>query len=352
MLLTIIEEIEACLPTSKWDDADRLLGIIEEEEENMLVPILGRELFDHLVSEYETLMTEYGDITPSSASLPKDAVTDTIRMIRLCQKVQLYAALANNSGLLAVSFNGAGLNTASADGYDEATKDAIARFERDAWKKAHRNIDALLGMLERDAKSKEPAFAKMWKTSRYFYLKANLLITTAQQMQDYLNINESREKYIELVPDIKNAQDTYLVPELGKELADAFIRQHTDATVIPSYKPEEDEELTEGDLLAKNGEIKGVWYEALDMLRTALAHYTAFVNDKMRKSNTEGYAEMARARALRYISEHQEAFMPYIESSPLYVAPVEPVTEEKEGCKPKPKRYGDGPMFVLPHHLH
>lgn len=352
MLLTIIEEIEACLPTSKWDDADRLLGIIEEEEENMLVPILGRELFDHLVSEYDQLMAEYGNITSASETLPKEEVTDTVRMIRLCQKVQLYAALANNSGLLAVSFNGAGLNTASAEGYDEATKDAIARFERDAWKKAHRNIDALLGMLERDARSDKPVFAEMWKKSRYFYLKANLLITTAQQMQDYLNINESREKYIELVPDIKNAQDTYLVPELGKELAEALIRQHTDATVIPSYKPEEGEELTEAELLARNGEIKGIWYEALDMLRTALAHYTAFVNDKMRKSNTEGYAEMARARALRYISEHQEAFMPYIEQSPLYTAPVEPVAEEKERCKPERKRYDDGVMFVLPHHLH
>ena len=341
MLLTKHEEIQACLPTSKWDDADSLLGLMEEEEEHVVVPILGRELYDHLVDRYGELVGEYGDISATNADLARENVTDEIRLIRLCQKVQLYMALANNAGLLAVSFNsGGGLNIASAEYYDKADKESINRFERDAWKKAHRNIDSMLSLLERDAKSKHPMFAELWKKSRYFYLRGDLLFTTAVQMQDYVDIKDSREKFIELIPDIKYCQSVFIETEIGAELMDAFVRTATDSSVIPSAKPSEIEGFTEGELLAKNGEIRGIWFEAMDRLRTSLAHYVMQENEKMRKGNSLPNAELSRARALRYISENQEAFMPYIETSPLYTKPAEPAETEKrpvrgEGYKTK-----------------
>lgn len=328
MLLTLNEEITSYLPTSKWKDADALLPSIEEEEQNTLVPILGEPLYEYLCEKYDELVLEYGGITADK--FPVEKVDDTVRLLRICQKVSLYLALANNSGLMTVSFNpGGGLNRVSSEYYDVADKESINRFERDAWKKAHRNIDALLTLLERDARKEEPLFSEMWKESRYFYLQSKLLLTTATQMQDYLDIKGSREKYIELLPDIKYCQAVYLTPQVGEELMKAFIRTSTESGVIPLLTAENDETLSEGELLAKNAEIQADWAEALDRLRSALANYTEHRNVKMRRPDSLSEGDMCIARAVQYLSEHQESFLPYVKSSPFYKEP-EPASASKQ----------------------
>ena len=317
MIITLPQEIESYLPTSKWKDAQSLLAYTEEEEANLLLPVLGEELLDYLTAQYDELVAEYQGITPQV--FPSDKVDDAVRLIRMCQKAVLYMALANNSGLMAVSFNkGGGMNVVSAEYYEAADKESIARFERDAYKKAHRNIDAILTLLERDAQKTEPQFAEMWKKSRYFYLQSHLLITTAMQMQDYLDIKGSRERYIELVPDLKYCQATYLTPRVGDALMKALVAQATDASIVPTVT---DDSKTEEEILAANEAIRNDWSEALDRLRAALANYTEHRNTKLRRDDSLSEADMSMARALEYLSAHQSSFLPYIETSPLYVAP-------------------------------
>ena len=346
MILTLPQEIESYLPTSKWRDPQSLLAYTEEEEHNILLPILGEELLDHLTTQYESLVAANGGIT--AQEFPVDQVNDTVRLIRMCQKAVIYMALANNSGLMAVSFNkGGGLNTVSAEYFERADKDDIARFERDAYKKAHRNVDAMLTLLERDAKKEQPLFADMWRKSRYFYLQSQLLITTAIQLQDYLEIKGSRERYIELVPDLKYCQATYLAPRIGDNLMKAFIAQSTDSSVIPTAT---DTTLSEAELLAANATIKADWDEVLDRLRTALANYTEHRNPKMRRPDSLSEADMSMARALEYIASHQQSFMPYIESSPLYVPPAQAptATSEKPGRPPFDRENPRNMITVLP----
>ena len=345
MLLTTIEEIEAYLPTSKWDNPDALIPLVEEEENNAVVPVLGEELFAHLVEEYNALVVEHPDITAASQTLAAEDVTDAVRLIRLCQKVQLYMALANNSGLLAVSFNGAGFNISSADGYDGADKDALNRFERDAWKKAHRNIDAILTFLERDAKSDEPKFAEMWRKSRYFFEQGELLITTATELTRYLNIRDSREKYIEMVPDMKFCQESYIAPRIGEQLLRAVVRSATDSTVVPTYKPAEGDTITE-EIMAKNVDVYAAWAELADRLRTALANYAQYRDEKARRADSWHDAELAMARAEQFVVDHQEMFLPYVESSPLYVPEPQPEESKPRRCAEKRERSS---MLVLPH---
>ena len=341
MILTETQEIASYLPTSKWRDAQSLLSYTEEEESNVLLPVLGQELLDWLTEEYERLVDEEGGITVQQ--YPTDKVDDTVRLIRICQKVVLYMALANNSGLLTVSFNsGGGLNMVSAENYDTADKETIARFERDAYKKAHRNIDAMLTLLERDAKKEEPVFAGMWKKSRYYYLQSNLLITTAMQMQDYLDIKGSREKYIELVPDLKYCQSTYLTPQVGDELMKAFIASATDASVIPSVS---DDATVES--IPTNEEIQEHWKEALDKLRASLANYAEHRNPKLRRGDSLSEADMSAARALDYIRSHQNSFLPYIVNSPLYVAPDPTPTAKKNPPSRCQQAESESPLFVL-----
>lgn len=346
MILTLTQEIESYLPTSKWKDAQGLLAYIEEEEANLLLPVLGEELLDYLTEQYDELVDEYQGITPQV--FPSDKVDDAVRLIRMCQKAVLYMALANNSGLMAVSFNkGGGMNVVSAEYYEAADKESIARFERDAYKKAHRNIDAILTLLERDAQKAEPQFAEKWKKSRYFYLQSHLLITTAMQMQDYLDIKGSRERYIELVPDLKYCQATYLTPRVGDALMKAFVAQATDASVVPTVT---DNSKTEEEILTANEAIRNDWSEALDRLRAALANYTEHRNMKLRRDDSLSEADMSMARALEYISAHQGSFLPYIESSPLYVAPeVTPTARPEKSDKPAFDRENPRNMItVLP----
>ena len=326
MILTLPQEIESYLPTSKWKDAQSLLAYTEEEEMNLLLPVLGEDLLLYLTEKYDELVSEYQGIT--SQVYPVEKVDDTVRLIRMCQKAVLYMALANNSGLMSVSFNkGGGMNVVSAEYYEAADKESIARFERDAYKKAHRNIDAILTLLERDAQKAEPQFSGMWRKSRYFYLQGHLLITTAMQLQDYLDIKGSRERYIELVPDLKYCQATYLAPRIGDALMKALVAQATDVSIIPTVT---DETKTEDEILAANASIRSEWNEALDRLRAALANYAEYRNPKLRREGSLSEADMSMARALEYIAAHQESFLPYIETSPLYVAPASTPTARPE----------------------
>lgn len=63
MLVTKTEEIRAYVPTSVYSGDQSLLTIMEETEENILVPILGRKLYEKVCEEYDKAMEEYGGVT-------------------------------------------------------------------------------------------------------------------------------------------------------------------------------------------------------------------------------------------------------------------------------------------------
>ena len=53
---------------------------------------------------------------------------------------------------------------------------------------------------------------KFWRSSRFFYLAAQLLIPSATVLQEYLNIYDSREKFIQMLPYIFRIGIVYLYP--------------------------------------------------------------------------------------------------------------------------------------------
>ena len=236
MLITTQNEIISLMPTARWDRPSQLYGYLEEEERVTLEPLLGANLFNYLLEQYESLREKYTDLTATTILPTKKAnqnaesgcvdVTErieqihtgkyremyadayyieqedvphedfqTIRLIRICQQIEFYKMLSHKAGLLTVSFNeGGGMNTVSATGYDEVDEKAKERVVKDAYMSAGRAIDSLLLFLEADAKG-DRQFTDKWSEADAFYLHKDLLFQTARVLNEYLDIRGERMEY-------------------------------------------------------------------------------------------------------------------------------------------------------------
>lgn len=240
MFFKSIKEISALAPTSKWNKLDKLQSLLEEEEMNRLIPILGQGLYDVLQESYDSVTAGFPDgIIPSNIAdiIATGASRTLVNILRACQRVAFYMTLADNSGLLNVSFNeGGGVNSATADNYDDVSDKVFERFERDAFAKGNRAVDNLLLLLEHDAQS-ERQFTDMWMHSRYFYSQGNLLFTTATELQQFMDINESRAKFISLVPQIRYCQQVYIEPIIGSPLLQHILALKLGNATVPPGEP-------------------------------------------------------------------------------------------------------------------
>ena len=263
MFITTQQEIQSLMPTARWDRPQQLFGLIEQEEQVALEPLLGLTLYQWLLGEYDRLRETHGDITATTvrptgkakkdASLAHADVTERleqiqqgkyretyvapepgekdvpaedmqeIRLIRICQQIEFYKMLSHKAGVLTVSFNeGGGLNRVSAEGYDPADEKEIDRLTRDAFMSAGRAVDSLLLFLEADAKDRR-LFTDRWSDADAFYLHKDLLFQTARVLNEYLDIKGERMAYVQLVRDIRFCQNTYLKPRIGSKLLKAVV---------------------------------------------------------------------------------------------------------------------------------
>lgn len=318
MLLTERKEIDIFLPTSVMESAESILTLAADAEETYLLPVLGRPLFNQVNRLYREVTLDVDWTLPQNT----EEAPPEQKLIRLCQEVVVYMTLANNAGLFSVSMNDAGLNMTSTQGYEEADEKRIDRFVKDAWKKGHRAIDRLLIFLEEDATGDEPKFADLWKRSKYFYRNCDTLFTTAVEFDRFVSIDESREWFVKLLPDIRYCQDTYLCAQLGYDFMEALIASQT--SPVPEDRTPEDAR---------------VWRIAVEKLRQALALYAEDRNEKLRRKTSRGSADLSLERAKEYIRNHQSAFGEAMKSSPLYDASQEQAetdTDINKECQCQP----------------
>lgn len=335
MFITTVQEINAYLPTSVYSNNDGLLSLMEDTEDVYILPILGSKLFDRLADYYQTLCEESDDTLPFLVKQKK--VEPEVKLLKMIQKSVIYLTLANHSGLLSVSLNdGGGFNTVSTDGFEPAGKEEIGRFERDAFFEGKRGIDRILTFLEMDAKSDTPKFSDDWKESRYYYKNTDSLFNTADCYNRYCDISGSREKFVSLLPIIRKAQSAYIAPMLGDDLMEAFV----------NYQVNKDVPVTEDD---DKTIVLRVWDKALDKIRLALAVRTDALSKTGAKGEAESQADLFLYQAKEYIVKNQEYFLPYIETSSLYIAPV---AEDKGETLPDFNgQNDDDAIFVFMPHL-
>lgn len=291
MLIKTKEELRQVLPTSVVKTITELTGLMDRAEDAHLRPVLGSALYARVLSDYETATAE-------------NSATEITPLVKLCQSAAVHFALADNIGILAVSFNtGSGFATVTTDGYTPADEKDKAALAKDLWRNASRDIDRILQLLETDATSGEPQYADLWKESPYFYEQGDLLISTAREASRYVKADEQpydRTAFVKQQGDMRYCQMANISMAIGEEWLQWLVE-------YPRMKEE---------VVQESGATPKCIESALQYLRQALTCYAR--HRRTRKKDDEDEARLSLFRATEYMQKHQEEMGTAFSSSPLY----------------------------------
>ena len=280
MLITSIQELRLVSPSHAFDTIDGLVGFIDNSEHGFLEDKLGTPLYNALCQWY--------DQNPTVRSSVADYQTGYWnRLLLMAQRVAGFDALGRAAGMQGVSVNNAGINMGIADDYPKAPKESIDDYRKTAFLEALKSCDYMLAELERwtteetssiihqtsdiDAHATVPdaspapaavpdgspsgeapsapdttersEIVSLWRQSRYFYLAASMLIPSAVVLQQYLDFDESREKFIRMLPDLRFIQEEIIANSIGEEyldhLIDVSVTTAGDGSAITTKSPVE-----------------------------------------------------------------------------------------------------------------
>ena len=205
MIITTIQELRLVSPSHAFDTIDGLVGFIDNSEHGFLEDKLGTPLYNTLCQWY--------DQNPTVRSSVADYQTGYWnRLLLMAQRVVGFDALGRSAGMQGVSVNNAGINMGIADDYPKADRDAIDTYRKTCFTEALKSCDLMLAELEcwtteaasddgtvlGDSVAERAEIVALWRQSRYFYLAASMLIPSAVVLQQYLDFDESREKFIRM----------------------------------------------------------------------------------------------------------------------------------------------------------
>lgn len=341
MIISTLEELRLFLPSNAIDNIDSLVGFVNSSEHDFLKDKLGSKLYDSLAEYYNSTIRDNFSEYLESMQTGKD-VAAYARLLYLAQKAVAYDAASRAISLQAISVNGMGVNMSAAENYKTADSQSINDFKKACVKEAHSAINELLQLLEKwaieiaasddpVALTEEAEMTELWKQSRYFYLAASLVIPSATVLQEYYNIYDSREKFIQMLPDLRYIQEDVLAPIFGEEVID----------YLSAYPWEKHEDEPDKHVL-----------RILHNVRKIAARHLEIRQLKA----TDPRSEAARNEALKltsriaeYMQAHQEdfgeEFLEAFEYSPLYVDS----SVEEAATKSRFENNGSGSaMFVTP----
>jgi len=310
MILSTLEELRLYFPTHALDNIEPMTGFLDNSEHDVLQEKLGRELYDKLCEFYKDLdIDALIELVQNNGTIPYYA-----QLLMLSQRVIAFDAFARAIGVNAISINNAGVNVATADDYGQPTKEAIADFKTTCIKETHAAINRLLQELEywvsRPVASDTDLteIITLWKKSRYYYLAAQMLIPSAEVMQHYLNIYDSREKFIQMLPDLSYLQEEEFAPALGEDFLDYIVGKAVSGT----------EDTTLLRIIHALRKAMAAMVEE----RTQVLKVSA---DRKQKAHDESVRLMKRA--VEYISVHIND-LPADSATALSTSPLAPVSSD------------------------
>ena len=304
MLITTKEELRQILPSSVVKTITELTGLMDRAEDAHLRPVLGNPLYEKVLEDYAL------SIDTNNVDRP-----DASPLVRLCQSAAVHFALADNIGILAVSFNtGSGFATVSTDGYNPADEKDKSALSKDLWRNGMRDIDRILQLLETDASSLSPQYAELWKESPYFYEQGDLLISTAREAKRYVREDEQpydRTSFVKQQGDMRYCQMANISMAIGEDWLNWLVR-------YPHMSIEEFEESE-----STRPEIETCLY----YLRQALTCFTR--HRRTRNKDDEDEAKLSLFRATEYMIHHQGGMGKAFVTSPLYSNPDDSESRHK-----------------------
>lgn len=255
MILSTTKELRLHIPSNAIDEISSLQGTLDNSEKDFLRDKLGDSLYDRLCEYYQSISPDEFHLSVTNGEhthLPWQ------QLLLMAQRMVVYDAMSRFAYTQALSINGTGINVASSEDYGAASKDLLDKGVQGYKREAMVSLNQMLVMLEgwakkmatpapiADADSTEPPTTEpkdeehkaieeislLWQESQYYYLHYDLLIATCADLQHYLDIYESREKFIRLLPDLHFIQDEYISEAIGEDTVQRLL--HTDD---PADKP-------------------------------------------------------------------------------------------------------------------
>ena len=337
MIISTTEELRLYAPSNAIDHFDTMAGFIDSSEHDFLEDKLGTPLYDSLQEYYNNNLL-YNDQEQNILieSVRKgEKLPPYLELLSICQRVVVYDALARAIDVQAISVNGAGVNVAVADDYNKADQAAITAYKLACIKEAHTALNRLLITLEKWTKESptpptppttptpptsptedseeddKSLIVSLWRSSRYFFLCASLIIPSCEVLQEYINIYDSREKYIQTLPDLRYIQEDILEPAIGEDLMAYFVSVAVSGT--------------EEKLLCR------IIHKMRKYVSRELESRTKVIktdSDRRIAAHNESIPMLTDIQTL--IKDNQPALLEYAEepmkSSPLYVAPPDETT--------------------------
>ena len=260
-LISTVEELRLYSPSNAIDHIDSIAGFLDSSEHDFLQEKLGKGLYDSLTEYYRKLRnTEDGVMTFVQSVIQCEDMLPYAQLLSVCQRVICYDAMARVIDQQAISVNGAGVNVAVSDDYGKADQESIRAYKASCNKEAHAAVNRLLFLLEGWVKASNDIvsdavhdeseqtslseggaysspyieelteIANLWRSSRFYFLAAGLVIPSAEVLQEYLNIYDSREKFITMLPDLRYIQEDILAPIIGEDFLEEMVAIATKGT--------------------------------------------------------------------------------------------------------------------------
>ena len=276
MILTTIEELRFHSPAHAYDSIDGLVGFIDNSEHDFLEDKLGTPLYVRLQQWYDENQHQMSLV--SAPAVGDSQLSPFNRLCLLAQRCVAFDALGRSIGMQVVSVNNSGVNQMVADDYEKPSEKNIETYRNTCTTEAHAALNQLLRQLElwcrdvsaaSDVRGLDPgreqtrgnvpardlspdierptsndatandAFANerneivdLWRQSRYYYTAAQLLLPSCVVLQQYLNIYDSREKFIQLLPDLDFIQEEILAPAVGEDFMDYLVNYTGDSKLL------------------------------------------------------------------------------------------------------------------------
>ena len=255
MILSTIKELRLHIPSNAIDEISSLQGILDNSEKDFLRDKLGDSLYHRLCEYYQTVSPDDFYMAVSNG---EHAQQPWMQLLLMAQRMVTYDAMSRFAYTQALSINGTGINVASSDDYGTASKDLLDKGVQGYKREAMVSLNQMLVMLEgwarkmatpaaiAEADSTDPPTTEpkdeqhkaieeislLWQESQYYYAHHDLLIATCADLQQYLDIYESREKFIRLLPDLHFIQDEYISEAIGEDTVQRLLH-----TYNPNDKP-------------------------------------------------------------------------------------------------------------------